>query len=401
MSWLAKYLQENGAEVTGSDANIGGHDVQNLPKGKCIVVINGAISDDNPEYIEAKKRALKIVDRAEILAQVSKEYKNVIAIAGTSGKSSTTALVGAIFREAGLCPTIHNGAFCVDSDSQTLIVSKGKEFFITEACEFRKSFLTLEPTASIITNISFDHIDSYVDLNDLKNTFQKFTKKAMIAIVNTDCTNSRDLLGNQTVAFGLHEIDTLTEYEGGKYEFSIDGVSIRLGVYGLHQVHNALAAIAVARHFDIDINVIKRALEGYRGIQRRFEVISDGEGTPTVITDYAHHPAEIATTVRTAKSLFGKYLIVFQPHTYTRTHALFNDFVSVFSGVDAVFYKTYSAREKPIKGGEASDLAKVLSKPYFDTADELLNHINKVSSNYDAIIYTGAGDIDALARKMR
>jgi len=394
-----------------------GHDAKNLPNDCTHVIVNGAIADDNPEYMLAKKRGIKIIDRAELLAEISRGYKNIIAVAGTSGKSSTTAMIGAIFTEAMLSPTIHNGAVSAYNANLGL-VHGGDEFFISEACEFKKSFLKLEPTVGVITNINPDHMDCYKDFDDLMGAFGEFADKTSRSVfVNADCKNYASLDFSASVemtnrTFGIKNKADITatniiEFEKGKYKFTCKTNStnfdVTLNVYGYHNIYNALSAIGVALEYNISLEVIQNALAKYKGISRRFEQLStyySGLSAVKIISDYAHHPVEIATTIKTAKSLFDKFLIVFQPHTYSRTKALFSEFEQVFDGVDVVFYKTYSAREKVIGGGSSLDLAKVLGKKHYVNKTAMMKHIKKASHKYDAVIFVGAGDIDSISRQI-
>jgi len=424
MSGLASVSHRQGNQVSGSDLTendqiaelrkVGikiyiGHDAENLPKNCTHVVVNGAISNDNPEIIEAKKRGIEIIDRSILLAEVSRQYKNIIAIAGTSGKSSTTAMIGAIFQEAGLFPTIHNGASCVGCPNSLGLMQGNNEYFITEACEFKRSFLTLAPTIAIITNINPDHMDCYTDLNDLKETFTNFAQKSsLMSFINVDCKNSKEISTKiaKYKTYGIkNKADIMAtnihEYEKGKYKFKViansTNFSVQFNVYGYHNIYNALSAIGVALENGIPIKAITNALLNYKGISRRFEEVSKIGGTK-ILSDYAHHPFEIATTIKTANSLFDNFLIIFQPHTYSRTKALFDDFKNVFKDCNVVFYETYSAREKPIKGGSAQDLANALGKKCFLNKNELIDYTKNIVKDYEALIFVGAGDIDTIAR---
>jgi len=366
MEALAKLLAEDGVKVSGSDSSVGrGHRATNIHKGIDAVVLNGAISDDNVEYLRAKKLGIKIIDRSDLLAMIESRYTNRVAVAGTHGKSTTTAMIGAVM--AGLNPTVHNGA-------RPNLVIGGREFFITEACEFKRSFLKLSPTVAVITNIDVDHMDCYRDLDDIKAAFKQFSDK-------TDAVIAHD-----------GDIDC-HEYRDGYYSFDVEGEQIRLGVPGRHNVMNAMLAVRVGLHFGVSISDIKDALENFTGIERRFQFETDN-----IVFDYAHHPTEIQTTIDTANRIFGKgrYLVVFQPHTFTRTVALFDDFVSVLSGADCVLYKTFSAREKPIKGGTAGDIANALGVRYFKSQRGLEKYLGKIARKYCAIILTGAGDINRI-----
>ena len=404
MSGLAYLLHGEGHTITGSDV------VQNqqtkaleklgvriffldraksLPEGS-ILVVTHAISDDDEELVLARKRRQRVVVREELLLEISRKHKNIIAVAGSHGKSTTTAMIGKIFQVAGKKPTIHNGAVLPGSDFGLIV--GGREFFITETCEFKRAFLRLYPAVSVITNINAEHMDCYHDLEDVRRTYQVFAGQSGRVFKHSRCENSCEIVGEKFDygAFGV------LEYEAGKYQFRSGSLLVRLGIPGRHNIDNALAAVAVARHFGIGDDEIKEALEGFTGIRRRFEKVGE-LGDCQIVVDYAHHPKEIITTIKTAKSLYKNFLIVFQPHTYSRTKTLFGEFVEVLGSVDLALYKTYSAREAVLPGGRAEDLAKALGKPMFDVSSNLMRYVLGKTSDYDAVIFVGAGDIDLIA----
>ncbi|MBQ7973598.1 MAG: UDP-N-acetylmuramate--L-alanine ligase, partial [Clostridia bacterium] len=411
MSALAKMLWYQGKQVAGSDAiesantqelkNLGipvyiGHSETNLQHEPVdYLVINGAIVDDNPELLAAQKGGIKIVYREVLLAQIAKRYRQLIAIAGCHGKSSTTAMIGSIFNEGGRYPTIHNGV-------QDNLQIGGKQWFITEACEFRKSFLKLKPYVAVITNVDADHLDCYRDLEEIKRCFSQFATQSEILIKNAADVNSLHLKGKKrTITFGLKIGDVHTKnlrrLSDGGYSFDLAINSqvfgnfyqipcFKIHVPGLHNVLNALAAITCGLVNGISFAAIYRAIAKFKGVARRFQNFAKIGNTP-VILDYAHHPREILTTLQTAKNLYSKFLLVFQPHTYTRTLALWSDFIKVLSEVpNLVLYKTYAARGKPIEGGRALDLSRQLKVKYIATTQKLAEYLQQQSTNYDAII---------------
>lgn len=416
MSALAKLLLAAGHKVSGSDAvaSVNTRELQTLGIPVYIghsaehvrdidrLVINGAITDDNPELRQAQADGIKIVYREQVLATVARRYQQVLAVAGCHGKSSTTAMLGAIFQKAGQEPTVHNGA----KDNLHL---GGREFFITEACEFRRSFLKLKPKVAIITNVDADHLDCYRDLDDIKHTFAKFAAKADIVIKNATDPNSDALRGKkQTITFGLPYGDVhavgLHSLPNGGYAFGVavnpavfgtycQSLRLTLSVPGLHNVANALAAVACALVYRLPFASIHAALSQFNGVARRFEQLGKIGQTPLIL-DYAHHPREIVTTLQTASMLYRRYLLVFQPHTYTRTLALWDDFVKVLGTVEnLVLYKTYAARGKVIVGGRALDLSRNLGTKYFATTDKLKKYLLEQAPHYDAVILCGAGDV--------
>lgn len=418
MSALAKLLWRQGKKVAGSDAVASantqelsalgipvyiGHAAANLQHEPVqYLVINGAIADDNPEVLFAKQSGMKIIYRETLLAQIARRYRQVIAIAGCHGKSSTTAMIGAIFKQAGRQPTVHNGV-------QDNLQIGGKEWFITEACEFRKSFLKLKPRVAVVTNVDADHLDCYQDLDEIKQCFGQFAAQSDILIKNATDPNSVHLRGKQrTVTFGItagdvHAKNICSLPQGGhSFEVVINpqvfGTIYQLPrfvihVPGLHNVANALAAITCALVCQIDLGSTSQAIAEYRGIARRFEHFAKLGNTP-VILDYAHHPREIFTTVQTAKNLYGKFLLVFQPHTYTRTLSLWDDFVKVLGQVpNLVMYKTFAARGKTVVGGRGLDLARRLKVKYIANPKTLAEYLRKQAPHYNAIILCGAGDV--------
>lgn len=369
MSALAAIMHDRGHKISGSDLMeneqtrmlemLGikvhiGHCKQNSA-GADLIVVNGAISEDNPE----RSKSIPMISREQLLAEIESTYPIRIAVAGTHGKSTTTAMIAAILMEAGLDPTVHNGAMMhmKNFTKSNFVIGKGG-IFLTEACEFKRSFLTLNPTIAVITNIDYDHVDCFKDLDDTKKAFDEFASGAKIVIKTEQCSR----------------------------------ITFPLQIPGAHNYENARAAAAAGRALDIPESVIRTALENFRGIDRRFQKINRINGCD-IISDYAHHPTEITTTVETAKSLYNHFLIIFQPHTYTRTLTLFDDFTKILRTCDSILYKTYAARELPIIGGRAKDLAIALQVKYIATPTALQNFIQKMSNKYDAIILTGAGDM--------
>ena len=418
MSALAKLLHSQGKQVAGSDmvesANtqelvaLGipvyiGHKAENLQHEIVdYLVINGAIADDNPELLYAQQNHIKIIYRENLLAQIAKHYQQVIAIAGCHGKSSTTAMIGSIFQQAGRQPTVHNGA-------QNNLQIGGKQWFITEACEFRKSFLKLKPYIAVVTNVDADHLDCYQNLDEIKQCFRQFASQSEIVIKNATDPNSILLCGKRmTVTFGISNGDVhaknLQCLPNGGYKFDIVINSQILGMFyqiprftvnvpGLHNVLNALAAVTCGIVCDICFGACQLAIAAYKGIARRFQYFAKIGKTP-VILDYAHHPREISATVQTAKNLYAKFLLVFQPHTYTRTISLWNEFMSVLSTIpNLVIFKTFAARGKTIIGGRALDLSRALKVKYLAKTETLSEYLQLHAAEYDAVILCGAGDV--------
>jgi UDP-N-acetylmuramate--alanine ligase len=369
MSALAAILHSRGVLVSGSDlvANDQTRDLQNLgvkihighrksnSKHADLIIVNGAIADSNPEL----SNNIPVMSREQLLAEIEKTFKVRIAVAGSHGKSTTTAMIAAILLQANLDPTIHNGAVMHFPCGTSSNFKIGKSnIFLTEACEFKRSFLTLNPTIAVITNVDFDHVDCFKDLDDVKQSFDQFARRAQTVVRTHECPP----------------------------------IDFDLFVPGEHNRENARAAAQVGRALGISEQTIRKGLQNFRGIDRRFQKIARMQNCD-IISDYAHHPAEIATTIQTAKSIYRRFFVIFQPHTYTRTHVLFGDFVKVLATCDCAVFKTYAAREKPIVGGRAKDLAVALGMKYIAAPETLGAFIKKNCEQYDAIILTGAGDM--------
>lgn len=413
MSGLAKWLKSRGQIVSGSDLlksqeteeleKLGitvhlGHDENYLDAKTDYVVYSGAIDEKNPELKKARELGIKTLSRGEMLEVVAKRFKKVIAVAGAHGKTTTTEMIAEIFFNAGLEPTLHIGGISNFFNSN-FYIGKNK-YFITEACEYKNSFLNLKPTTAVITNIEAEHLDFFKNFENVKNSFDKF------------CKNSKNVIKiYKNIAFNKKfrvEAKNIKKYKTAFFEYDcyINDIfkgKIKLGVAGKHNVKNSLLAIATAISYKIDFKAISRTLSNFKGVKRRFEVIADKD--ITIVHDYAHHPTEIKKVLATAKLYEPRRLLVaFQPHTYSRTLSLFEDFLKCFEGADEVFiFKTYSAREKELIGGRAIDLYKKLNikKHYFTSFESGAEKIKKRLKKGDLLLLLGAGDIENLAENFR
>lgn len=429
MSGLAILLKKSGKQVSGSDICKSAitkklkkqgvkifykHSAKNI-KGCDLVVFSGAIASENPEIKQAIKENIPVVERSVLLSMIASEYKNVIAISGTHGKTTTTAMIAYIFMICGLKPTVHVGG---EFDYIGGNVSVGeKDYFITEACEFRDSFLTLKPTVSVITNIETEHLDYFKTFENEKKSFNKFAKNTeKCCIVNGKCKcliEKKDVL-----TFGYSNNNSLyvrniTKGEDGKYSFDCYKGKVfignfKLNVYGKHNIQNAMAAISVCLEFGIEYNVIYLGLKNFNNVHRRFEIVGTYKNA-YLIHDYAHHPTEIMSSIKTAKEVFKKKVIcVFQPHTYSRTKTLIDSFSKCFDGLDLLYLlKTYSAREKFEYLGSADYLKeKILnSSPNFAVKGvynkkQLVKEIKKEDLCGSVILFLGAGDIESMPKKI-
>ena len=411
MSGLCKLSHHFGAHVLGSDSGDNPeidnlklmgiqvhntHSADNITNNIDIVVYTSAIKQDNPEYIRAKSLGITLLERSEFLGIISNLYSHIIAVSGTHGKTTTTAMIGEIFVTAGLGPTIHIGGESIGLKGNTVIGDN--QYFIVEACEYKESFRYLKPAISVITNIELDHLDYYKDYSAIHTAFQKFADNSDSVITSMDCNIKHN---NMTIIFGDWEIKTCKFLCGG-YNYNVNKKgelydTFRLNMLGYHNVINSLFAIAVADKCGIDKSTINRAISSFIGVGRRYETIYTYSSGCRIIIDYAHHYTEIENSVVGIKDVFDKILVVFQPHTYSRTAKLFNEFVDTLSAIDnLVLYKTYPAREELITGGTAEDLYNAVTsknKEYFDDLDSLITFINSNSYKFDCVLVLGAGDL--------
>jgi len=426
MSGIAEVLLNLGNRISGSDtketeitrrlAHLGctityAHRKENV-EGAHVVVTSSAIRRDNPEIQEAHARMIPVIARAEMLAELMR-MKYGIAVAGTHGKTTTTSLAATVLAHAGLDPTMVIGGR-LNSVGSNARLGEG-EFLVAEADESDGTFLQLSPTIAIVTNIDPEHLDYYDDIEHLKRTFAEFINKVPFygsAILCLDHANVRALIpsiGKRYITYGL---DQEANLRGGKirprgwgieFQASWHGRplgTVRLRMPGTHNVYNALAAIACGLELAIEFTTIKEALEGFTGVQRRFQLKGEHAGV-TVIDDYAHHPVEIRVTLEAAKGV-GKNRIfaLFQPHRYTRTRDLFDEFLSAFAGADTVFITDiYPAGEDPIPGVTAEALVQALKKRgnrevlYVPEKEKLVEEIMPRVKPGDIVITLGAGNI--------
>ena len=359
MSSLAVFLSVKGEIVSGSDFeynenlkvldNFGikyyiGHKKTNIENfNPDLVVINCAIKNNNEELIWAIKNKKKIIKRAEILAKISNDFKNVIAISGTHGKTTTTALISEIFINANLKPTVHIGGVLKKNGCNFLLGEK--KFFITEACEYQNSFLSLTPTVGIVINEEPDHLDFFKNFNDIDNSFKSFLKNSKIKIYQKNNYNYILENENQIKNYSAKNIIlTSMGYKFDFYENDLKIFNIQTNFIGSHNINNVIIACIVAKLFKIKHDIIKKSIKNFHGVKRRFELINKIKNC-LVIHDYAHHPTEIYNTINQAK-LYGKVLTVFQPHTFSRTKSLLQQFINSFDKTDGlILLKTYPARE--------------------------------------------------------
>lgn len=430
MSSLAEITNENGYVVSGSDINKStltdrlekdgvkiyiGQKAENI-QNPDLVVYTAAISKDNNEYKAALTSGAPVIERSVFLGELMKSYTHNCCVSGTHGKTTTTAMLSLIMLNTNLDPTILVGGEVKELGSNYKIGSSN--MLITESCEYVESFLKFYPETAIINNIEEDHLDYFKDLNHIKSSFNKFAKlvpPSGVVIGNGMDKNVRDVLKDIEVVkyFGTDSdcdyIATNISYDNkgfGSYDFYEKSnfiCHIKLNVPGEHNVLNSLAAAALALHHKCSISAIQKGLEQFKGTGRRFEFKGSYNGAD-VFDDYAHHPTEIMTTLKTAKEkATGRVIAVFEPHTYTRTITLFDKFASAFYDADKVILADiYAAREKD-EGVVSSDmLADALIRNGVDaqnlhTLENIAKHLHEIIEPNDIILTIGAGTITKLA----
>ena len=424
MSSLAHISRENGYEVSGSDRcasvicdrleekNIKvyySHDAEKI-KGCDAVVYSAAIAEDNPELVAAKKSGIPLIYRADYLGYIMSKYNHRIGISGMHGKSTTTSMSALIFMEAG-DPTVVSGAVMNELEGGTYRSgSDGR--FVMEACEYCDSFLSFTPNIAVILNIEMDNPDYFKDLDQIKHSFASYAAIASdgYVIANGDDANVLDALKEhkgKIIYFGLGENAGYRavniSYDGGHPCFDIEKsgkyfMSVRLSVTGEHNIMNALASAAAADLCGIDSDTIARGLYKFKGAARRMEYKGRLENKADIFEDYAHHPTEIRTTLAGVKKLAkGDIWCVFQPHTYSRTFNLFEDFAASFGGVRAIFADIYAAREVNTFGVSSQMLAeRVENAIYLESFEKIADYLRKNVKENDMIIVMGAGDINKL-----
>jgi UDP-N-acetylmuramate--alanine ligase len=437
MSGIAEVLLTLGYRVTGSDLRLtnvtdslaasgavvySSHTADNVA-GAHVVVRSSAVSTDNAELVEAEARKIPIISRAEMLAELAR-LKYTIAVAGTHGKTTTTSMIATIMDRAGMDPTFVVGGR-LNTIGRNARLGKG-EFIVVEADESDRSFLMLSPTIAVVTNIEADHLDHYRDLEDIQDAFVHFVNKVPFygaVVIGTDQPAVQAVLPRikrRVISFGVRDETDVTVLEcslarfGSRFTIRYNGGSTQeclLKVPGVHNVLNATAAFTAALEMGIDAQSVADSLQAFDGVERRFEIKS--QTGVVVIDDYAHHPTEVRATLGAVRAAgFNKVLAAFQPHRYTRTHRLFEDFARAFEDADAVLITDiYPAGESPIEGVTSEALvarikalydAQVFYAPDFASIETFMHDRAQVG---DAIVIMGAGSItrvsDNLARTMK
>ncbi|NOH83523.1 UDP-N-acetylmuramate--L-alanine ligase [Vibrio sp. 03-59-1] len=439
MSGIAEVLLNEGYQITGSDLSENpvterltskgatvffGHQASNVESAS-VVVVSTAINEENPELVAARELRIPVVRRAEMLAELMR-FRHGIAVAGTHGKTTTTALVTQIYSEAGLDPTFVNGGLVKSAGTNARLGSS--RILIAEADESDASFLHLQPMVSIVTNIEADHMETYGgDFEVLKQTFVDFLHNLPFygqAIVCVDDDVVRELIpriSRQVITYGFSDdADVRIENyrqdgQQGKFTVVREGkanLDITLNIPGRHNALNASAAIAVATEDDISDEAILAAMAGTQGTGRRFDHLGEfdtGNGVAMLVDDYGHHPTEVGVTIQAARSGWkeNRLVMIFQPHRYSRTRDLYDDFANVLEQVDVlIMLDVYAAGEKPIAGADGRALCRTIRSrgkidPIFvPDAQTLPSVLANVLQDGDLVLTQGAGDVGKVAKQL-
>ena len=433
MSGLAKYLLENGCEVSGSDIcdskyvdklrKLGalvhiGHDAKNVPND-AVVVASTAIREDNPEIIRAKELGLKIYHRSDVLAEISRWGKFFLGFSGTHGKTTTSGLCSYVLEKAGYKPSFVVGGIIPELGVNAQCVD-GK-YFAAELDESDGTIVKYAPNICVVNNLEPDHLDFYKDgLKSILATFEKFVSNMddnSILLVNNDCKASASIKSHKAITFGLdNEADYMAKNIVFDSEYTTFDVffkgefltELKIILRGRHNVYNALSVLASLHQAGIDIESVKKHFSTFAGMGRRFQKVGEFNGI-ALYDDYAHHPTEIKATLSSTAGMKDKHVIaVFQPHRYTRLKKLWNEFLSAFEGVDKIIVTdVYAASEDPIEGINSENFVSQLAKKSDIPCEYLSGSMNNVAKKLlpelksgDVVIGLGAGTITNLGKEL-
>lgn len=434
MSGLAHIALEMGYCISGSDINDGemtkrlknegieifiGCDPQNV-HGKDLVVYTAAIKKDNLELVEANKLNIHTMERSEFLGELTKLYSDTIGICGTHGKTTTTSMVSLSFIEAGLDPSIQVGANLKQINGNYRV---GKSnHFIIESCEYVESFLKFHPKAVVLLNIEEDHLDYFKDINHIKSAFKKFVELVPndgVVVYNKDDDKCQEVIKNlncKTVSFSINDSSAdwiatnIRLNPTGFYSYTATNgyksIDIDLNVVGYHNIMNSLATVAISDYYGISEEAIKNSLRDFTGAERRFEYRGMINGA-RVFDDYAHHPTEIMATINSAKALpHNKIWAIFQPHTYSRTKTLWDEFVKAFKEVDnLLLLDIYAAREKFDGETTSEKLADAINDysqncMYISSFESCIEYLKENVKENDVVLTIGAGNVTSISHEL-
>ena len=418
---LASILHEKGFLVSGSDIyesdtlekvrNLGikvnVNQVKENVTNQDLIVFSAAIKETNPEIIAAKEKHIPIIERSVMIGIIFKEYKNSVGVSGTHGKTTTTSMITSILIDAQKSPTAVIGA-TLNKIKGNSCVGKS-DIMVAEACEYVDSFLTLYPSISVITNVEADHLDYFKTFENVKKSFHKFASQTSdFVIVNGDDESALECTKNinaGVVTFGLSEkndyfakninYNNLQHADFDVFHENEKIAHLNLKVTGKHNVYNALAALAVCQKLGVTLEEIKSSLQNFTGAHRRFEFLGKINGI-TVVDDFAHHPTELETTLKsTAKMGFKTVWAVFQPHTYSRTYMFLSDFVKALANADKVIVsEILPVRETNTYGVHSQDIVnKMTNAKYIAEFDEISEYISQNAKDGDLVITLGGGNV--------
>lgn len=423
MNSLGELLLSMGVPVSGSDRahsavterleRLGAqisycHEAQNV-EGAALVVRTAAVHDNNPEIVRAHALGIPVMERAQAWGGLMTDYQNVICLSGTHGKTTSTSMMTLITMQAALDPTVMVGSN-LPAIGGTLRIG-GQECFVAESCEYCNSFLSFSPTIAVVLNVEADHLDFFKDIDDIVHSFHEFclrTPENGLVITNADdvyAMRAVEGIARRILTFGVSEHANVRpeniSVKNGYYHFDVmvDGqfyTHAELSVPGYHNMLNALACCAAAWFLQVAGEQAAAGLKQFQGSSRRFERTGVMKTGALVVDDYAHHPSEMRATLQTARQMeFDRIFCVFQPHTYTRTKALFSEFIEALELCDqAVLAPIYAAREQNTIGVYASDLAKEIPDAVsFESFEEICAYLERETHNGDLVITMGAGDI--------
>ena len=438
MSGIAEVLLDYGFEVTGSDLRLNDYAKRLVDKGAVVhighaadnvasadvVVYSSAVPATNPEVVDARRRGVPVIPRAEMLGELMR-LKDGIAIAGSHGKTTTTSLVATVLRDAGLDPTVVIGGKLNALGSGA--ASGAGDLLVAEADESDGSFLHLTPSLAVITNIDPEHLDHYGDLAAVKDAFVSFANRVPfygLVIACLDHPNVQDILPRIDKRIVTYGMAAQADYRLKNPHFTGDGLAMGFDVYrrgeslgafevrmpGMHNVMNALATIAVADELQVPLDAQREALKTFGGVQRRFTIVGEQDGV-TIVDDYGHHPAEVSVTLDAAQRAYskreGRIIVAFQPHRYTRTRDCFDELTRAFNRADVVFLTdVYAAGEKPIEGATSSRLVEAIrAHGHRDVTlvpqrTDLVEALKQRIQPGDVVITLGAGDITKTGREL-
>ncbi len=424
---LAEILHAKGYELSGSDNNesdplkrvraLGchvsmGHSAENVV-GAELVVYSAAIHDDNPEIVRAKELGIPLMERSELLGAITRKFSKMIGVCGTHGKTTVSSMVTQVLYMAGLDPTAVIGGRLpiINANGR----AGGSDFMVCESCEFVDTFLHLSPYMAVLLNIDNDHLDYFKTMDNLVASFGKFLSMAQVAVINGDdelSLKAAKSTAGEVITFGLSHNNYYTArnmvcaragFEYDVYAGEKKAAHIALSIPGEHNVMNSLACFAACDYFGVPREDIKKGIEAFGGVGRRFERICEINGV-TVVDDYAHHPTEIKATLRAAKTLpYNNVIVVFQPFTFSRTELLKDDFIEALKIADkVVLMPIMGSREVNVSGISSADIARglpccYLTTTHADTAEKTL----EIACSGDIVITMGGGDVYKAAYIMR